>query len=241
MVRVRVSSPGEVPLMARVPGEDFLGNRMGQGHAPSADLFTTIVLSQGMINFFAARKSLMKTRRSIGALFVFILMTGGGCAHVVSKDVRNQVDEGITFRQVFQSPDAYKGKVVVWGGVIINMTHQKEGTLVEVLQKPLEMDGQPEDVDRSEGRFLAFHKGFLDDALFAKGRTITVAGEVIGSRKMPIGEIEYTYPFITTREVYLWPERSKERYVPYWYYPGWYDPWWDPWYGPWGYRYPWRR
>ena len=166
----------------------------------------------------------MKTRRSIGALFVVILMTGGGCAHVVSKDVRNQVDEGITFRQVFQSPDAYKGKVVVWGGVIINMTHQKEGTLVEVLQKPLEMDGQPEDVDRSEGRFLAFHKGFMDDALFAKGRRITVAGEVIGSRKMPIGEDRVHLPFITTREVYLWPERSTERYVPYWYYPGWYDP-----------------
>lgn len=183
----------------------------------------------------------MKTWKNIGALLVFVVMTGSGCAHVISEDVRNQVDEGITFRQVFQNPDAYKGKVVVWGGAIIKMTHQKDGTLVEILQKPLEMDDQPADSDRSGGRFLAFYKGFLDDAVYAKGRRITVAAEVVGSRKMPLGEIEYTYPFVTIKEIHLWPERIREPYPPYWYYPGWYDPWWYPWYGPWGYRYPWWR
>ena len=189
----------------------------------------------------------MKIKPGVGAFFVIVMLTGAGCAHVISTEVRNQVDEGITFRQVFQSPDAYKGKVVVWGGTIINTTHQKEGTLVEVLQKPLDIEEQPEDVDRSEGRFLVFHEGFLDDAVYAKGRRITVAGEVIGSRKMPLGEIEYTYPVVTIRELHLWPERSKERYAPYpyWYYPGWYDPWydpwWDPWYGPWWHHHRWRR
>jgi outer membrane lipoprotein len=183
----------------------------------------------------------MKIKPGISALLFFVVMTGAGCAHVISKEIRDQVDEGITFRQVFQNPEAYRGKVVVWGGVIINTTHQKEGSLVEVLQKPLDMEGMPEDVDRSEGRFLAFQKGFMDDALFAKGRIITVAGEVMGSRRMPLGEIEYTYPVIENKEVHLWPERSRERYGPYGYYPGWYDPFWDPWYGPWGYRYPWWR
>ena len=183
----------------------------------------------------------MKIKPGIGVLLALVVLTAGGCAHVISKEVRNQVDEGITFRQVFQNPDAYRGKVVVWGGVIINTTHQKEGTLIEVLQKTLDMEDQPEDVDRSEGRFLVFNKRFMDDALFAKGRTITVAGEVMGSRRMPLGEIEYTYPLITSKEIHLWPERSTDRYAPYGYYPGWYDPWWNPWYGPWWYRHPWRR
>ena len=52
----------------------------------------------------------MKIRPSIGALLVFVVMTGAGCAHVVSKEVRNQVDEGITFRQVFQNPELTKAK-----------------------------------------------------------------------------------------------------------------------------------
>ncbi len=182
----------------------------------------------------------MKVKPGIISLCVLMVMMSGGCAHVISKEVRNKVEEGVTFQKVFQNPDAYKGQVVVWGGVIIETTHQKEGSLVQVLQKPLDREGRPEDVDRSEGRFLALHKEFMDDAVYAKGRRITVAGEVAGRRKLPLGEIEYTYPFITTKEVYLWPGRSKERYVPYWYYPGWYYPgWYDPWWDPWYYR-PWR-
>jgi outer membrane lipoprotein len=195
-----------------------------------------------MINLEPKRKRSMKIRLGRLSIIVLLAVMGTGCAHVISEEIRNEVDEGITFRQVSRSPDAYRGKVVVWGGAIINTTHQKEGTLVEVLQKPLDMEGRPEDSDRSEGRFLAFHKGFMDDAVFAKGRRITVAGEVMGSRTMPLGEIEYTYPLIVTKEVHLWPERSREGYAPYWYYPWWdpwYDPWWDPWYGPWWHRHRW--
>jgi outer membrane lipoprotein len=187
-----------------------------------------------MINLESERKRSMKTRFAWFLAVVFVTAIGVGCAHVVSDEIRKQVDEGITFRQVSYNPDAYVGKIVVWGGAIIKTTNQKDdGTLVEVLQKPLDSEGRPEDVDRSEGRFLAFNKGFMDDAVFAKGRKITVAGEVVGSRKMPLGEIEYTYPLIATREVHLWPDRGREMYAPYWYYPWWYDPWWDPWYGPW--------
>ncbi len=178
----------------------------------------------------------MKAKLAGAVLVAFVVYACAGCAHVISKEVRSQVDESISFKQVFQSPDAYKGKVVLWGGVIINTTHQKDGTLIEVLQKTLDTEGKPEDADRSEGRFLLFDKRFLDDALFSKGRRVTVAGEVIGKRVMPVGETEYAYPFISNKEIHLWPDRAKEMYAyppPYWYYPGWYDPWWGPWYDPW--------
>jgi hypothetical protein len=33
----------------------------------------------------------MKTKLSVGALLVFVVMTGVGCVHVISKEVRNQV------------------------------------------------------------------------------------------------------------------------------------------------------
>ncbi|NIR17244.1 MAG: hypothetical protein GWN86_26345, partial [Desulfobacterales bacterium] len=59
-----------------------------------------------------------------------------GCAPVISKDIRDQVARDLSFKEVLQDPEAYKGKMVLWGGVIIKAENQKEGTLIEVLQKP---------------------------------------------------------------------------------------------------------
>jgi outer membrane lipoprotein len=139
--------------------------------------------------------------------------------------MKEQVDKDLPFREVFRDPDACKGRTVMWGGVIIEAKNQKEGTLLEVLQKPLDWGGQPREGDESEGRFLALHEGFLDTALYAKGREITAAGEIRGKRVQPIGEVEYGYPLLAVKEIHLWPERVRERVVPapYWGYPWWWD------------------
>ena len=45
--------------------------------------------------------------------------------------------------------------------MIIAAKNQKEGTLIEVLRTPTDMQGRPKDIDRSEGRFLALYDGYL--------------------------------------------------------------------------------
>jgi outer membrane lipoprotein len=162
-----------------------------------------------------------------------------GCAPVISKPLRDQVDNNLTFRDVFKDPDGHKGRVVVWAGVIIEAKNTKEGTLIEILQRPADFFGAPEEVDRSEGRFLALYSSYLDIAVYAKGREVTVGGEVEGKRIMPLGEIQYPYPLLLAKEIYLWPDTSKERLAPYPYpvYPWWwYDPFWRPWYYPYPYE-----
>jgi outer membrane lipoprotein len=159
-------------------------------------------------------------------MFVFMILAAG-CAPVISKNLREQVEKEISFKDVIQSPEAYQGKVVLWGGEIIGAKNTKEGTLIEVLQKPTDSQGKPKKVDRSDGRFLALYDGYLDVAIYAKGRDVTVAGEVKGKRVLPLGEIEYTYPIISAKEIHLWPKKIKERHyyhypVPYRYYPWWY-------------------
>jgi outer membrane lipoprotein len=168
----------------------------------------------------------------VGLLFVL------GCAPVISKPLRDQVDINLTFREVFKDPDAHKGMVVIWAGEIIESKNTKEGTLIEVLQKPADYFGAPEEADRTEGRFLALYDSFLDSAVYAKGREITVGGEVEGKRIMPLGEIQYPYPLVVAKEIYLWPDTSKERLAPYPYpgYPWWYDPFWGPGYYPYPYH-----
>lgn len=162
------------------------------------------------------------------ALFLFV----SGCAPVISKELRSQVARDLTFKEIFNNPEAYKGKVVLLGGVIIGVKNLKEGTLIEVLHKPTDIQGRPKDVDESLGRFLALYDGYLDVAIYAQGREVTLAGEIKGKRVLPLDEIEYTYPVISVKEIHLWPPKRKERYYysyPYWHYPWWwYYPYWGP-------------
>jgi outer membrane lipoprotein len=176
---------------------------------------------------------MMKTGHPFFALtfLVCVLFFVNGCAPPISKQLREQVSEELTLKVVLKEPDAYKGKNVLWSGVIINSVNLKEGTMIEVLQKPADMQGKPKDVDESEGRFLALYHGYLDVAIYNEGRKVTVAGEVQGKRIQPLGEIDYTYPLISAREIHLWPVEKEERFYypyPYWHYPRWNGPYWYP-------------
>jgi outer membrane lipoprotein len=166
-----------------------------------------------------------------------------GCAPVISKSLRDQVDRNLTFGEVFKDPEAHKGSVVVWSGDIIDAENTKEGTLLQILERPTDFFGAPEEGDRTEGRFLVLYPSYLDVAVYSKGRDVTVGGVVEGKRTMPLGEIHYTYPFVVAKEIYLWPEPSQEWLAPYAYpgYPWWYDPFWRPWYYPYPYGRIWPR
>ena len=112
---------------------------------------------------------MMNMRRFMGVAATLLLLFTA-CAPAISKGMKDQVDKNLRFREVFSNPDAFRGRVVMWGGVIIEAKNQKEGTLLEILQKPLDWIGQPEDGDESEGRFLALYEGFLDTARLCQGK-----------------------------------------------------------------------
>lgn len=178
----------------------------------------------------------MKDRVYIALISLFFILFTAACAPVISKELRDQVAKELSFKEVLQNPEAYKGNLVVWGGVIIRAENQKEGTLLEVLQKPTDREGRPKDVDHSDGRFLAIHEEFLDVAIYSHGREVTIAGEIKEKRVLPLGEIQYAYPLISVKEIHLWPAEKKERLYPYPYpYPHWPYPWW--WHRPHYYRY----
>lgn len=124
-----------------------------------------------------------------------------GCAHVISQTVRDEVDTELTPEMLFRDPDAYRGKTVLLGGVVISAKNTDEGTYIEVVQKPLDYRGKPKDTDISFGRFLVLHKGYLDPAIYSPGRKLTVAGEVSGKRVKPLGELQYAYPLIKSKEL----------------------------------------
>lgn len=76
----------------------------------------------------------------------------------------------------------------------------------------------------SEGRFLVLVDQYLDLYLYQGGKKITVLGELIGETIQSLGEMDYRYPFLSSKQIYLWPEYYYYRY-PYDYYdPRFYGP-----------------
>ncbi|MBC2694965.1 MAG: hypothetical protein HF982_06785 [Desulfobacteraceae bacterium] len=168
--------------------------------------------------------------RNFTCLLMFLFLISAGCAPLISRELRKELSPDITFKQVIKDPDAHKGKRILISGIILGSRNTKEGTLIEILQKPADIGGRPKDVDDSDGRFLALYDGYLDTAIYSRGRDVAVAGEITGKRVLPLGEIDYIYPLISIKEIHLFKVRKKEisRYCPYpscwWYIPWWYHP-----------------
>lgn len=173
-------------------------------------------------------KFFLRARRQFFLFGVLLAILLQGCLPI-SKQLRSEADKTLTFQRVFQNPEAYKGKIVIWGGEVVETIHQKDGTtLIIVLQRPLDWTEEPE-FRRSEGRFIILVEGYIDPYVFRRGRRITVAGEIQGRKVMRLGELEYPYPLLLSKQVYLWGDYYYYPY-PYPYYPwgyyGYYGPWW---------------
>ncbi len=173
-----------------------------------------------------------------GKLLVILLAVGSAisCAPL-SREIMDRVDTTLTFQDIQKNPDAYRGKTVLWGGVIVETNNKQQETLIKVRQTELDYQKRPIHLDRSLGRFLIRQPGFLDPAIYSAGREITVAGEVAGKEVQPLGNSQYAYPTVAAKELYLW-ERTpvyQPIYPPWYYdpyylwwphYPYWRHPWW---------------
>ncbi len=94
------------------------------------------------------------------------LMAGCAGVAVVPDDLEDQVDWNVSFGQMKAEPASYQGKLIVLGGALLSAKPLKQGdTRLEILQLPLNRQHEPIDrLTESEGRFLAFHKTFVDPA-----------------------------------------------------------------------------
>jgi outer membrane lipoprotein len=154
-------------------------------------------------------------------LFSFLVLLHG-CTYAISPTVANKADRTILFEKLQADPEAYKGKLVILGGSILQITSLKKGSLIEVAQKKLDYWGKPERTHRTGGRFFIFYPRFLDPMVYSPGRDITMAGEVLGLSSPLLGDKQYDLPVILSKEFKLW-ERERRS----WDKPAWIDPLYD--------------
>lgn len=161
-----------------------------------------------------------------GHLFsgIYILIFISSCALPISKHFRQEAAPNVTFPMVFQHPAAYKGSVVIWGGVIIKTTSFKNGIELFVLETPLGSGEKPKGIDYARGRFIAISSSYLEPLAYHKGRKVTLAGEVVGERKIVVkpGRQSYIFPVVKIKELHLWKKARAwyPAYYPPYYYGG---------------------
>lgn len=126
--------------------------------------------------------------------------------------------------------ERYRGQEVRWGGTIARVMNRPEETCLEVVATDLERGGRPEIEDRSAGRFIGCIDRFLDPAVYAEGRELTVIGTVAGVESGLIDQYRYQYPLVDIQRARLWEPEPVYAYrgPPYWNDPvyGFYPYWW---------------
>jgi outer membrane lipoprotein len=139
-------------------------------------------------------------------LFLLTVMTVclAGCAPVISEQSLSLVDRGVSFAELRRDPDRYKGKHVLLGGGIAGVRNTNEGGELELVQFATGEKGKITETARTGGRFIARSKEFLDPVVFRAGLLVTLVGEVVGKKSMPLGEVGYTYPVVEMREIHVW-------------------------------------
>lgn len=173
----------------------------------------------------------------------------GGCATAAfPREMLRDVNQALTLGDIRRTPDAFLRQKVLLGGEIVETRPAAHETEIEVLGRPLRRDNRPARTDASDGRFLVVSSQFLDPAVYARGRRLTVLGTVTGEQERAIGDQPYRYPLIAAEQVRLWPQEPPAHaypypypYYPFPYYPYPYlgPPWWGGMYfGPPGYYRP---
>jgi outer membrane lipoprotein len=168
---------------------------------------------------------------SCSALLALCILAG--CAHQLPDVIRHAPVQPLDVAQVRADPDRYLGQWVRWGGGLVNIDNQPQQTHLEILSRPLDSDGYPDPEGTPGPRFLARVQGFLDPALYAPQRLVTLVGRIDGTLRRAVGEFPYQYVVLDARAIHLWPKAQPRPCCPH---RSWYDPWYDPWYYPW-----WRR
>ena len=105
------------------------------------------------------------------------------------------------------------GDRVRWGGTIVKVNTESERSCFEIVGTRTGLDGRPQRLDKSEGRFIACRKGFYDPEVFRAGRELTITGSITGFETRKVGDYDYQYPMVAADVVYLWPERQQTKVI----------------------------
>ena len=135
------------------------------------------------------------------AMALACLAVTGCTSTVVPQALLGQVDRGITYPEVAQNPEAFAGRLVLMGGVVLGVEPRGQDLYLTVAERPLSrVDEAPVLYEGSRGDLLLQVPGGAA-AAYRQGDVITFVGSVLG--RAPEAGLP-PVPRIETRYVYMW-------------------------------------
>ncbi|MGE5311574.1 MAG: Slp family lipoprotein, partial [Nitrospirota bacterium] len=122
----------------------------------------------------------MIANRTVLAVLIFALLPNIACATGISRQLLDEAGIPILFEDLLSSPREYRGRVVVLGGYILEIQNEPGGSVLTVIQAPLDWRNKPKSRDLSQGRFFVTTRKFIDPEVYVKDRQLTVGGLVVG-------------------------------------------------------------
>lgn len=173
-------------------------------------------------------------RKALALVIAFFFATS--CTSVITGELMDRGIRDFSLNDLVSRPEAYQGRLFIFGGIIANTTVTNDGSLVEALFVPVDSLGNLKDMSRQTARFLALYpqeKGVLDPVIYRKDGQVTIAGTFRGVKTGRIDRMDYVFPEFVIDEIYLWEEPPRVQYVPGYYVPygGW-SPYWGPYWSP---------
>jgi outer membrane lipoprotein len=143
--------------------------------------------------------------RRLAVLMAFACASAGCASSPFPETLTRTVNRSLTLAEIRADPHAHLGEHVILGGDVIKATPKPGDTEIEILARRLNSGDAPEGGDGSTGRFLLRTAGFLDPAIYARGRRLTVLGTLVGTEERAVGDVAYVYPVIRAERIKLWP------------------------------------
>lgn len=133
-----------------------------------------------------------------------------GCTSVVPETLRAEVDPRLTYVQLAQDPEAYRGRLVVMGGEVVQVESAGRDLELTLVERPLSpADESPMLGVPSRGGLLVRVPGAARASL-REGQVVTVVGTVLGRESS--GSLD-PVPHLEARHLHLWPVGSLPRHA----------------------------
>ncbi len=144
--------------------------------------------------------------------------------------IQNAPYMNLSYNQVSSDSNSFKDAPVRWGGIIISVENEAQASLMQVVFHPLDFNGRPQTYHAGQGRFVIQVAEFLDPAVYAKDKEITVAGVIAGDIELTVGKRTIRVPLLTATAIHLWPIYPDYIHQPGYFYPNYGFPAYSPFY-----------
>jgi outer membrane lipoprotein len=124
------------------------------------------------------------------------------CTSVVPQALRGEVDRGLTYAQLAQDPEGYRGRTVVLGGEVLRVRPAGRDLELTLAERPLSPVDESPMLGRASGGDLVVQVPGAARAEFREGFVVTVVGVVLGRES---AEDPASPPRLEARHIQVWP------------------------------------